>query len=135
MRHSAIPVTLLSAATLLASACGVEFRPAPQGNEFFATLEVTGRMEPGAPLTASLQYETYYPVAVEVKCEIRTSKELVKEIGAFTAPALENGDPEATPIPGNFSFDFTIDDPGSYRAECYNPADDDSYIRDPFTIE
>jgi hypothetical protein len=118
----------------LFAACGVEFRSAPQGNEFFQSLEVTGRMEPGAPLTAALAYETYYPVPVEVACEIRTTEELVKEIGRYTAPALEGGDPDSTPVPGNIAFDFTIDEPGSYRAECYTPEDEDSYIRESFTI-
>ena len=70
-----------------------------------------------------------------MKCEIRKSKEFVKEIGGITVPALENGDPDATPIPGNIAFDFTLDEPGTYRADCYNPEDEDSYIRYEFTIE
>ena len=120
---------------MLVSACGVEFRSAPQGNDFFRTLKVSGRMEVGAPLTASLSYATYYPLTVDVTCEIRKGKELVKEIGSFTAPALPNGDPDQTPVPGNLSFDFTLDAAGAYKAECYNPLDEDSYIRKEFAIK
>jgi hypothetical protein len=49
-------------------------------------------------------------------------------------PQLPGGSPKATPFPGNVSFDFTVDAPGEYKAECYTPNDEDNVIIDVFTI-
>ena len=65
---------------------------------------------------------------------MRRNKELVKEIGATDAPALVFGGPEATPFPGNYTFDFTLDAPGAYKVQCYTPADDDNFIEKEITV-
>ena len=125
---------LLLAAAALAG-CGVAFGPAPQGNEFFKSLEVTGDLRVGAPLTAALEYAQRNPIEVTVQCELRQKKELVKVIGGERVAPLPEGDPEATPFPGNYAFDFTVDEPGRYRVECLTPLDEDNYIIEEFTIE
>jgi hypothetical protein len=70
-------------------------------------------------------------VPVVIKCEIRRGKDLVKELGDELAPELPLGGPKATPFPGNFSFDFVMEQPGTYKAECFTPADEDNYILNP----
>ena len=107
---------------------------AKQGNEFFKSLTVTGELRAGSPLTAAVTYEQNNPIAVVIKCEIRQGKDLVKELGSESVPLLPGGGPKATPFPGNFSFDFTMEQPGTYKAECFTPADEDNYILKTFTI-
>ncbi len=114
--------------------CGVSFSSAPDGTEFFKSLTVSGRMTAGAPLTAALTYEQNNPVATEIKCEVRQGKNLVKGIGSATAAFHPLGGPQATPFPGNFSFDFDIDKPGSYKLECFTPADEDNFILKNFKL-
>jgi len=129
----ALPLLLVVVA-ILAAGCGVDFSSAKQGNEFFKSLAVTGDLRAGSPLTAAVTYEQNNPVAVVIKCEVRQGKDLVKEIGGESAPLLAGGGPEATPFPGNFSFDFSMEQPGTYKAECFTPADEDNYIIKTFTI-
>jgi hypothetical protein len=62
------------------------------------------------------------------------SGELVKDIGGDIIPAYPDGNPDLTPFPGNFSFDFTMDAPGDYQLQCYTPRDEDNYIEEAFSI-
>jgi hypothetical protein len=132
-----IPRALLFVLPLLAlaSGCGVDFSEADPGTEFFTSLEVTGDLHAGQPLTAFVQYEQYYPVEVQFQCELRKEKTLIKEIGKEVVAPLPGGDPDATPFPGSFSFDFTVDEPArDYFVECLTGLDDDNFIRDRFDI-
>ena len=95
---------------------------------------MSGTTIAGSPLTLALTYEQNNPVAVAVKCELRQGKTIVKPIGEQTVPLLAGGGPKATPVAGNYSFDFVVDQPGSYRAECYTPADENNYIIREFTV-
>lgn len=132
MRHTSALLGIL--ATPLLAACGVAFTPADQDNEFFQSLEVSGDKRVGHPLTAAVTYEQYYPVDVAFACELRQETELVKPVAEFNVKALEGGSPEATPFPGNFAFDFVVDEPGTYRVECLTPRDEDNYIIDEFDV-
>lgn len=124
-----------AASSLVLFGCGVAFGPAEERADFFESLEVTGdEMRAGAPLTVTVEYNQKYPVDVEVVCEIRRNKQLVQVIGERNVASLPGGGPEATPVVGTASFEFRLDDPGSYRAECYTPADEDNYIREQFRI-
>ena len=125
---------MLLVVALLLSGCGVEFGSAKPGTEFFKSLKVSGTTTAGSPLTLALTYEQNNPVAVNVKCELRQGTTLVKAIGEETVPLLAGGGPEATPVAGNYSFDFVVDRPGTYRAECYTPADENDYIIREFTV-
>ena len=120
--------------SIVAGACGVQFSNPPKTHQLFQSLTITGVMRAGAPLTAALTYQQNLPIAIQVQCEIRQGKNLVKPIGAESVPQLPGGTPEQTPFPGNFSFDFTLDKPGSYKAECYAPDDQDVYIIKEFSI-
>ena len=128
----ALPLLLI--ATVFLAGCGVKFGSAPEGTEFFKSLMVTGDLTAGAPLTAAVSYEQNNPVSVIVKCEIRQGKNLVTELGGETVPLRPAGNREATPFPGNYSFDFSLDQPGTYKAECFTPADEDNFILRTFTI-
>lgn len=112
----------------------MELSSAKNGTEFFKSLTITGDLAAGAPLTAAVGYDQNNPVPVVIKCEIRQGKNLVKELGGELAPELPLGGPKATPFPGNFSFDFVMEQPGTYKAECFTPADEDNYILKTFTI-
>jgi hypothetical protein len=125
---------LLAPLGLLLAGCGVSFSNPPEGTEFFKSLTVSGEMTAGAQLTAAVTFEQKNPVDTTVKCEVRRAKELVKEIGSAKAPLHPLGGPEATPFPGNFAFDFSLDEPGAYKLECFTPADEDNFIIKNFTL-
>jgi hypothetical protein len=127
-------IAVLALACALLTGCGVAFSDPPQGNDFFVSLEITGERTAGSPLTAAVAYETFYPAQVEIACELRQGKETLRQIGRSQAPAIPNGSPKRDGVPGNFSIDFTVEQPGSYKVECYTPADDANYIVEKFTI-
>jgi hypothetical protein len=127
---------VLAASTLLAvllSGCGISFDE-EEGTEFFVSLRVSGAMVPNATLTAAVAYEQYYPIEVTFRCELVRDAKLLREIGLDTVPSHPAGGPEATPFPGNISFDFSVDEPGAYEIECYTPDDEDNIIDESFTI-
>jgi hypothetical protein len=126
-----LPLALVA---LVFSACGIAFGSAPEGNEFFKSIAVTGELRTGAPLTVAFGYSQNNPIAVTIKCEVRQKKELVKEVGVTDAPGLAFGGASATPFPGNYTFDFTLDAPGAYKLQCYTPADEDNFIEKEFTV-
>ncbi len=119
----------------LLSGCGIAFGDAPDENDFFTKLEVTGDKTAGAPLTAAIAYETFYPTPVDILCELRQGSETLRAIGRGQSPAVT---PERTPdddgVPGNFSSDFTVDAPGTYKVECYTPLDPANYIVEKFSV-
>lgn len=119
---------------MLLAACGVRFSAAKQGTEFFVSLDVSGDKRAGQPLTALVTYDQKYPFEVLIKCELRQAKELVKPVGQDSAPPLANGNPKATPFPGSFSYDFTVERPGAYEVQCYTPADEDNFITKEFAL-
>lgn len=133
------PVTLLlrlgfaSCACVAFAACGVRFT-ASEGNEFFTSIDVSGDRRVGSPLTGSVAFGQNYPVGVIIRCELRRAGELVAVIGDAPAPAHPAGNPEATPFPGNFAFDFTVDQTGSYVFQCYTPKDEGNFIEESFTV-
>jgi hypothetical protein len=119
---------------MLFTACGVKFSDPPAHNEFFQSLVVTGDTRVGTPLTAAVSYQTTYTVPVQVICELRQGTTTVSVIGRDEIPAYPGGGPEATPVPGNFSYDFVVDDPGSYKIQCYTARDEDNFIKRAFTV-
>ena len=131
-----VPRTLaaLLFAALILSGCGVDFSNGKPGTEFFKSLKINGTTTTGAPLTLVLAYAQNNPVDVVVTCELRQGTRFVKAIGGQTVPLLSGGGPKATPVAGSHSFDFTVDQPGAYKAECYTPADENNYIIREFTV-
>lgn len=128
------PVAVLSLLGVLIAGCGVSFSSPPDGTEFFKSLTISGELTAGSPLTAAVEYEQNNPVLTEIQCEIRQDKTLVKAIGSEKAALHPLGGPTATAFPGNFSLDFSLDQPGTYKAECFTPADQDNFILKTFTI-
>ena len=125
---------LLLASSAIFAACGVRYSDPPLGNEFFTSLVVTGDMRARQPLTGLLSFKQRYPTEVLVRCELRQGKDFIRTIGDYTAPAHPSGGAKATPFPGSYSYDFTIDTPGAYKFECFTPADEDNYIIKEITI-
>jgi hypothetical protein len=125
-------VSLVS--SVLLGGCGVAFGDPPQGNEFFVSLEVTGPKRVQAELTAAVAYEQYYPVDVVLQCFVVRNKKAVRQIGEEMVRAHPAGNPDATPYPGNFAFDFSVDEVGTYSIECLTPDDEDNIIAEEFTI-
>ena len=132
MRIPFIPI--LIAASTLCAACGVRFSDASGHNEFFRSLVVTGQTRTNTPLTVAVSYQTTYNVPVLIVCELRQGKITVQEIGRNEVPAGHDGTPKAKPVPGNFSYDFEVEHPGSYRVQCYTERDADNYITRAFTV-
>jgi Tfp pilus assembly protein PilV len=127
-------IAVLALAALL-TGCGVRFSDASQSSrEVLQSLNVAGSMRAGAPLTAWLKYRQHLPVDVPVRCELRRGSNLVKQIGDTTVPAYAGGSPKLTPVAGAASFDFTVEKPGTYKVECFNPADEDTAIIREFTV-
>jgi hypothetical protein len=126
---------LLILASALCAGCGIAFGDGPEGNDFFTSLRITGDKSAGAPLTAAVSYETIYPAEIEILCELRQGSTSLRQIGRGVAPAVL---PERTPdddgVVGNFSVDFVVEEPGTYKVECYTPKDDDNYLLKEFTI-
>jgi hypothetical protein len=125
---------LLALSCAIFAGCGVKFSDPPEGTEFFKSLSVTGTMQAGASLTATIEYAQHNPVITGVICEIRQGTTLVKDIGTRRAPQHPEGGPDATPFAGTFTYDFAIDQPGTYKAECFTPADEDNFIIKTFTL-
>jgi hypothetical protein len=130
------PQTLLPliVATLVLSGCGVSFSNGDSSKEFFRSLTVSGTPVTGAPLAMVVAYAQNNPIDVAVKCDLRQGKAVVQEVGTQTVPRLADGGPKATPVAGTYTFDFTVDQPGTYKAECYTPADENNYIIRQFTV-
>lgn len=125
---------LLTACALILAGCGVNFRPGPEGNEFFKEVDVSGDMRARAPLTGYVRVAQIYPVEVVIRCEVRRGKDLVTEFGQDILPPHPSGGPEATPFAGDYAYDFMLEQPGRYKFECYTPRDEDNYITEAFTI-
>lgn len=123
-------LAVLAAASLFVAGCGIRFSAAPQGNDFFDSLDVTGNKRAGETLTAAVALSQFYPVEVGVECELLQSSETVKEIGRQVVPPLPNGSPESTPFAWNYSFDFIVDNPGEYKVDCFTTLDEDNFIRE-----
>ena len=124
---------LIAAAALLAG-CGVRFTDPESRTEFFASLAVSGERKAGAPLTALVTYTQNYPAEVEITCELRQNKTTLLEIGKALVQPLADGNPDATPVVGSFSYDFTAPAPGTYKVECLTLKDEDNFIDEKFTI-
>lgn len=125
---------LLTVSGLALAACGVKFTAAEQGTEFFTSIDITGEMRAGAPLTVLVAYEQFYPVDITLHCELRRKKEILRRLGDTVVMPLENGGPDKTPFPGVVAFDFTIDEPGNYIVECLTEKDEDNFIGDEIEI-
>jgi len=124
---------MVAAAALLAG-CGVRFTDPPAGTEFFESLRISGEMKAGSPLTALVSYTQTYPVEVQVTCELRQNKQTLLQIGQNVVPALPDGNPDATPLVGSFSYDFTPPAPGAYKVECLTLQEEDNFITKTITI-
>jgi hypothetical protein len=129
-----LSVVLWVACASVFVSCGVRFSSTDRGTEFFTSIEISGEMRAGAPLTVLVGYEQYYPVEVVFQCELRRHKELIKVLGEEVVGSLENGGPDKTPFPGVISFDFSVDKPGSYIVECLTPKEEDNFIGDEIEI-
>lgn len=130
-----VVLVALALSSFMLAGCGIAFGDAPQGNDFFTSLRVSGDKRAGAPLTAAVAYETIYPAQIEIVCELRQGSRTIREIGRGFAPAImPERHPDDEAVPGNFSIDFSAEAAGSYKIECYTVLDDANYIVEEFTV-
>lgn len=122
----------LSCAVLVG--CGVRFRDPQPGNEFFKSATVSGEMRVGATLTGSVTIAQRYNVEVPITCELRQGKALVKPIGAEKIAALPNGTPKSTPVAAHYTYEFTVEQAGAYKFECFTTSDQDNFIIREFSV-
>ena len=120
---------------MMAGACGVAFSAPSRDHTLFQSLKVTGEMRTGAPLTAKLAYQQYLPLNIDIRCELRQDKKLIKVVGQGVVPQDPGGTPKSTPVPGSASYSFTVDSPGDYRVACYTPSDEDNVLVYGFTVK
>jgi hypothetical protein len=119
----------------LLAGCGIAFGDAPAGNDFFVSLRVTGDKTVGAPLTAAIAYETFYPEPIDIVCELRQGSETLRPIGSAQAPAVAGLTPDDDGVPGNFSIDFSVERAGDFKVECFTAKEEANFIIDEFTIK
>ena len=75
-----------------------------------------------------------YPIEVQITLRDPARQGPGPVAGVGDDPGVPDGGPKATPFPGNYSYDFTIAEPGAYKFECYTTKDDDNYIIRDFTV-
>jgi hypothetical protein len=126
---------LFAVAAVVFAGCGVRLRDPEPGTEFFSDIDVSGEMTVNAPLTVTVGYEQFYPVEVELVCELRQNEKTLRELGRQLVAPLEEGEPEATPVVGHATFDFTVEPAGEYVVECLTPKDEDNYIAKEIGID
>jgi hypothetical protein len=119
---------------VILAGCGIRVSDPEPGTEFWSDIDIVGTRETGSTMQVIAGYEQWYPVDVETVCELRQNKQTLREIGSTTVPALSGGNPEATPVVGHMTYDFTIDEPGTYIVECLTPKDEDNFIGDEITV-
>jgi hypothetical protein len=132
---SRLLVMFVLAACAFAAGCGVHFASPLIDDDFFTGIVVSGREVTGAPMTVLVTYQTNYPATIDVVCELIQEDEAVREIGRATAPAFPNGNPDVSPMPGAFAFDFVVETPGTFDVECFTPADEDNFARQEINVE
>ncbi len=133
MRNIPLLLLLLLSCALVA-ACGVRFRDPEPGNEFFKSARVSGDLRVGATLTGAVTIAQTYSVVVPITCELRQGKELVKAIGSEQIAALPNGTPKSTPVAVHYSYEFTVEQAGAYKFECFTTKDEDNFVIREFTV-
>ena len=89
----------LCVVAMMAGARGVAFSAPSRNHTLFQSLKVTGQMRTGGPLAAHLTYQQYLPIDIDVRCELRQDKKLVKVIGQGTVSEDPGGSPKAPPFP------------------------------------
>ncbi len=134
MKHASTAAAFALMCALLAG-CGVAFGDATEGNDFFVSLRVSGEKTAGAPLTAAVAYETFYPEPIDIVCELRRGSESLRQIGGLQAPAVPGLTPDDDGVPGNYSIDFSVDEAGTYKVECYTSKEEANFIIEEFTVK
>lgn len=129
----ALPLLLAVLCSLFAG-CGVKFSDPPPGNEFFKKLTITGDLHAGGTITATVSIEQHNPVNVDVKCTLRHDATPLATLATATVAAKPDGGPTATPAASTYSFDFKVDEAGSYNVKCVTPSDIDNFIVKGFDV-
>ena len=129
----ALPLLLAVLCSLFAG-CGVKFSDPPPGNEFFKKLTISGDLRAGGTVTATVSIQQHNPVNVAVSCSLRRSSTALKVLATATVAAKPDGGPTATPAASTYTFDFTIDEPGTYNVKCVTPSDIDNFITKEFHV-
>lgn len=125
---------MLALSCAVLAGCGVRFHDAEPGNEFFKSATVSGDLRAGSPLTGAITIAQRYDIAVQITCELRQGKQLIKSIGGDIVPALEGGTPKSTPVAAHYSYTFTADAAGAYKFECFTVSDQDNFIIREFSV-
>jgi hypothetical protein len=114
----------LGLAVLLSTGCGIDFSSNGENTEPLARLQITGTRTAGEELRVDLAYSQTLPVPVEVECRLTQGSNVVQKIGAATVPANPGGSPEATPVAGDLSFPFRVEQAGEYKVVCLTVVDE-----------
>ena len=117
--------------------CGVAFRDTFTGTETFKGISLSGERVVGAPLTLSLVVQQTYPVPLTITCYYEDSDKLTDDekkvafqerahvLGRALLPAAPERNPQDKLEKSQrqtLTFDFKVDEAGSYFAACITPA-------------
>ena len=125
---------VLGPAALLSTGCGIRFGSSDELTDPLARLRITGTRMAGEELLVELAYSQTYPVPVEVECRLKQGSAVVQVIGKAAIPANPEGSPEATPVAGNFSFPFHVEQAGEYKVVCLTVADEANKLDEVISI-
>ena len=125
---------MLALSCALLAGCGVRFHDPQPGNEFFKSATVSGDLRVGTTLIGSVTIAQRYNIEVPITCELRQGKALVKPIGAEKIAPLPNGTPKSTPVAAHYTYEFTVEQAGAYKFECFTTADQDNFIIREFSV-
>jgi len=125
---------VLGPVALLSTGCGIDFSSNGENTEPLARLQVTGTRTAGEELRVELAYSQTYPVPVEVECRLKQGSAVVQVIKKATIPANPEGSPEATPVAGDFSFPFRVEQAGEYKVVCLTVADETNKLDEAISI-
>jgi len=134
----------------LSPVCGVAFRSTFTGTETFKSIALSGDRVTGAPLTLTLEVQQTYPVPLAITCYYEDSDKLTDDekkvafqerahvLGRALLPAAPERNPQDKLEKSQrqtLTFDFKVDEAGSYFAACLTPAAAENGFGMPFKIK
>jgi hypothetical protein len=128
------PLLTLIIAGVLLTACGISFSEGSPESELFTDLTVLRHPTVLEPVTAVLEYEQAYPVAVKVKCYLVRPDRARWLVFRDTIPANPDDSLDAEAVPGEFSFRFLVSKPGKHFLDCLTPKDASNVIQTEFKV-
>ncbi len=131
-KRSLILVLFAGLLGVAAAGCGIGTDAKYQ--QPLAAMHVIGTPAAGQPLQVELDYQQTYPVDIDVECDLDQNSEVMQTIGTDIVPGSPQARPDATPIPGKFTFPFQVQSAGDYQVVCFTPADVENKLKSSLSV-